>query len=142
MLCYSTPTNLDMDSSAYTKTGVTSFDSENGNVRMMIRQPDGRSLRSHGQPKPKNYIELAVVVLICFNIPLGVIAVVLSMKSNRDFEEGNFDSARIKGKISVIISVVGIITTISIIMLAIFWPLIVRGNTRSDNGFSQQEGPT
>ena len=100
------------------------YDTSGQTGRVLVTQPDGRALRDHGPNKPRNYIGLAVVVLVCFNPLLGIISVVFSVKSHKDFLQGKVSSARTKGQISFVASVIGIMITAGIVLGVIFWPVI------------------
>jgi hypothetical protein len=52
-------------------------------VQVVTTQPDGTTMTQHVPREPRNYMGLAVVVLVCFNIPFGIIAVILSVKANK-----------------------------------------------------------
>ena len=97
-------------------------------VQVVTTQPDGTTLAQHTPREPRNYMGLAVVVLVCFNIPFGIIAVILSVKANKDFQKGNNTQAKVKGKLSMVSSVIGIVSTMTAIFLVIFWPAIVPDN--------------
>lgn len=136
MLCYSSPTTdeVNIASQKYRVTPVRSNSvhytslkvSDQKCGRVIITQPDNCTLSQPLPPRTTNYIGLAVVVLICFNLPFGVIAVLLSIKSNKEFEAGNFEGGRYKGRLSMIVSVTGISITLVTIILVIFWPVIIR----------------
>ncbi|GAB1597317.1 hypothetical protein Ahia01_000008100 [Argonauta hians] len=137
MLCYSSPTTDEVNIAAkkYRVTPVRSNSvhytslqiSDQKYGRVIITQPDNNALnQTQPEPRTTNYIGLAVVVLICFNLPFGVIAVLLSIKSNKEFEAGNFEGGRYKGRLSMIVSVTGISITLVTIILMIFWPVIIR----------------
>ncbi|KAK7507244.1 hypothetical protein BaRGS_00001179 [Batillaria attramentaria] len=91
---------------------------------VVTTQPDGTNLSQHTPHGPRSYMGLAVVVLVCFNIPFGIVAVILSVKSNHDYQKGNCQGAKRKGKASMAVSVLGILSTMTAILLVIFWPAI------------------
>lgn len=128
MLCYSAPTAHDVElassrkKSFRTKSGDQKFIFEEDSGKVIISQPDGRALHQESPNKPRNYIGLAVVVLVCFNPPFGIIAILFSVKSNKDFLNGRFVTSRRKGKASCVFSVIGIVSTLTTIFTVIFWP--------------------
>lgn len=136
MLCYSAPPTADYewstDSHSTPKAKTSNYSNATYNPansrhsQVILTQPDGRALRQTYAGKPRNYIGLAVVVMVCFNPPLGLLATILSVKSNKDFEAGNFDTSRLKGKVSLTFSVLGILMSASIVLLVIFWPVFFR----------------
>ena len=138
MLCYSSPTVEEVDIATKKNRGVVAPARSNSaryssvksqhfdGGHVILTQPDGRALYQPAPPRTTNYIGLAVVVLLCFNLPFGIVAVFLSVKSNKDFEAGNMEAGRYKGRLSMIVSATGIVITLTTIMLAIFWPVIVR----------------
>ena len=97
-------------------------------TQVVTTQPDGQTLAQHTPREPRNYMGLAVVVLVCFNIPFGLVAVLLSVKASQDWQKGNSSLARVKGKASMMCSVLGIACTMTAIFLVIFWPAIVPDN--------------
>ncbi|KAK7112381.1 hypothetical protein V1264_011847 [Littorina saxatilis] len=139
MICYSAPASSEMEMSSVRKanhssasTATTTYYDRNHEEdwcsKVVTTQPDGMTLSQHTPREPRNYMGLAVVVLVCFNIPFGIIAVILSVKANKDFQKGNNSKARVKGKASMVFSVLGIVSTMTAIFLVIFWPAIVPDN--------------
>lgn len=132
MLCYSSPNTVDLEMTRVPKTSsgsgavVTYYDRnhEEDWCKVVTTQPDGSVLSQHIPHEPRSYLGLAVVVLVCFNIPFGILAVILSVKANRDYEKGDCTRARVKGKVSMVLSIVGIISTMTAVFLVIFWPAI------------------
>lgn len=128
MLCYSAPPTHDFDFTSDSKSLASRASYSAGTTarhsHVLITQPDGRALHKHTPDKHQNNLGLAIVVMLCFNPPFGIGAVILAMKSNNDMIAGEYNSARTKGKCSMFFSVVGILVTAVGILLAIFWPLI------------------
>ncbi|XP_076458478.1 uncharacterized protein LOC143292180 [Babylonia areolata] len=138
MICYSGQTGTDLEMSSFRKsntssaaTATTTYYDRNHEedwCKVVTTQPDGTTLAAHAPREPRNYMGLAVVVLVCFNIPFGLLAVLLSVKANQDFQKGNVSLARVKGKVSMMCSVLGIVSTMTAVFLVIFWPAIVPDN--------------
>ncbi|KAK6165274.1 hypothetical protein SNE40_022229 [Patella caerulea] len=132
MLCYSTPTQRDVEMATGKRPDRKSIyrqDSESGcgpggTGTVFLKQADGRFLEHPVPVRPGNYIGLAVVVSICFNPPFGIIAVILSVKSNRDYLAGHYRASRLKGKASMVVSIIGISLAVCILLIFLFLPLI------------------
>nr|KAG5714822.1 hypothetical protein BaRGS_000310 [Batillaria attramentaria] len=110
MICYSTPSGVDVEMSSVRKpkhsttTAPTTYYDRNHEedwCKVVTTQPDGTNLSQHTPHGPRSYMGLAVVVLVCFNIPFGIVAVILSVKSNHDYQKGNCQGAKRKGKASM-----------------------------------------
>lgn len=138
MICYSTPTTADVEmairkpkQSNVAGNGMQTYYDRNHEedwCKVVTTQPDGTNTTQHLPEEPRNYIGLAMVVLLCFNIPFGIAAVILSVKANQDFQKGNSTQARVKGKLSMALSVFGIVSTMTTVLLVIFWPAIAPDN--------------
>ena len=88
--------------------------------------------RSMGEPDPippygqfdmphQTYMVLAVVVSACFNLPIGLLALLVSVKSQNSFKEGNLDSGRAKARCSLVLSMTGIVVTVAVVMGVVFY---------------------
>ncbi|KAL8616070.1 hypothetical protein ACOMHN_064620 [Nucella lapillus] len=141
MICYSAPASSDVELSSMRKgthpplsstnsnaTNVTTYYDRNHEedwCKVVTTQPDGRNLAQAHPAEPRHYMGLAVVVLVCFNIPFGLLALLLSLRASKDFQKGHRSLARAKGKLSMVCSVLGIVSTMTAVFLIIFWPAIV-----------------
>lgn len=127
MLCYSAPATLDLSNEAAAGgTNDHPFYRDDSKVEFLT-PATGRSNQSD-RTKYNSYLDMAIIVLVCFNPLFGALSVYLSFKSNKDFEQGKLHGAHVKGKASLVISVCGIIISLLAIFLAIFLPLLLKGN--------------
>ena len=77
------------------------------------------------QPKPPNFLVLAIFVTLCCNLPLGIVAIVFAVLSDNAYGDGDLEGARSKGKIAMIISIVGVLLTIVIIIIVVVYVVVV-----------------
>ncbi|XP_013380503.1 transmembrane protein 233 [Lingula anatina] len=79
------------------------------------------------QIKPPNYLGLSIFVLLCCNLPLGIIALVFSILSDSDYGAGDVEGARSKGKVAMGLSIAGMVTTIIavVVVLVYYFAVIV-----------------
>ncbi|XP_013383691.1 tumor suppressor candidate 5 homolog [Lingula anatina] len=78
-------------------------------------------------PRPSSYLGLAIFVTICCNLPIGIIAIIVSLCSGCAADENNMDSARLRGKISMGLSITGIILTIGgAIAVILYFTVLVK----------------
>ena len=75
--------------------------------------------------KSENNLEMALIVLLCFNPIFGCFAVTLSFSARKDFRIGRVTSGNRKVKVSLICCIAGIITSVVSIFAAIFLPKIM-----------------
>lgn len=78
--------------------------------------------------KPANFFNLALLVTVCCNPPLGTGALVFSVLSNRDFANGDITSARRKGCISQWLSIVGIVMTFILAIFVLVYFILIMPN--------------
>ncbi|OAF66248.1 Tumor suppressor candidate 5, partial [Intoshia linei] len=71
--------------------------------------------------RPTNYLVLAIIVTICCNLPFGIIAIIFSVLSSQEADKNNMDNARKNGKISLGMSVAGIVVSIIIIIIIVVY---------------------
>ena len=94
--------------------------------------PDGQPVGQHTtvvvqqrDPKPPNFLVLAIFTTICCNLPLGIVAIILSVLSDNAYGDGDMEGARKKGKISMILSIIGILLTLIIIIIIIIYVFVI-----------------
>lgn len=66
---------------------------------------------------PQTYLVLAMTVAICFNCPFGCTAAMFSMSSVTAFRKGDTAGAKKRARISLILSVLGIISTMVVVVV-------------------------
>ncbi|CAH1779077.1 unnamed protein product [Owenia fusiformis] len=120
----------------YTKDGYTPVTVQPGATHTTIIQTTVR---------PSDYLAFAVFSCICCNAILGVVAIIFSCLSRGDADNGELDAARTKGKISLAMSLIGLISTIIIVAILIVvyvvLPLVMVKNLSvqlSESGFNME----
>ena len=79
---------------------------------------------------PDTNLTLACLVCLCFNIPLGLVAMYLSISAARFYRDGDPKQGERKAKCSVIISLFSIVTTVLLVMSYVLWITIETQNKR------------
>jgi len=93
-------------------------------------KPKGSSIIAHSAFVPDTNLTLACLVCICFNLPLGVIAMYMSLSAARLYRDGHPKQGERKAKCSVIISLFSIVTTVLLVMSYVLWVVIQTQNKR------------
>ncbi|CAH1788091.1 unnamed protein product [Owenia fusiformis] len=75
--------------------------------------------------RPSSYLILAIFTTICCNLVFGIIAIIFSVMSSSSADNGDLEGARSKGKISMILSIVGIVITVLIIVFIIIYFTVI-----------------
>lgn len=70
---------------------------------------------------PDTHIALAWLVTLCFNIPLGVLAICMSMKAAKMYIEGKRKQGRHYTKLSLYASLAGIVFTVVTVMSVVLY---------------------
>ncbi|CAH1788451.1 unnamed protein product [Owenia fusiformis] len=65
---------------------------------------------------PETYLTVAVVVTLCFNCPVGIVAMLFSFASFSSFQKGEQKEAIKQGRISCLISIFGMVLTIFVVI--------------------------
>lgn len=78
--------------------------------------------------KPANFFNLALLVTVCCNPPLGASALVFSVLSNRDFANGDITAARQKGHIAQWLSIIGIALTFVFAIFVLVYFVVIMPN--------------
>ncbi len=68
-----------------------------------------------------NYMGLSILVIICFNCPVGLIALLFSMSAESDYETGHTQSGHIKSYVSLMFNMMGIIITVVVMVAVVFY---------------------
>ncbi|XP_013411375.1 uncharacterized protein LOC106174378 [Lingula anatina] len=85
-------------------------------------QIDGPPVVVRGEKAPENGLCLALCVCCCFNCPFGVVALCLSYLSSMEFKLGSVDKAKMYGKMSLAMSITGIIVlAVTAILVSSVW---------------------
>ncbi|GAB1609935.1 hypothetical protein Ahia01_001279400, partial [Argonauta hians] len=64
---------------------------------------------------------LSLFVLICFNLPFGLLATMFSLMAGSAFREGKKKRAKCHSRTSMVISLLGIASTAALVMCVIFF---------------------
>ncbi|OAF67078.1 hypothetical protein A3Q56_05199 [Intoshia linei] len=77
------------------------------------------------QSRPENYLVLAIIVAMCCNALFGVIAVIYSILSNGDADRNNIIESKRKAKLSLKLSIAGIVIgVITIIFVIVYYTVL------------------
>ena len=79
---------------------------------------------------PDTNLTLACLVFFCFNLPLGAIAMYLSLSAAKAYRDGEEKVGEKKAKYSVLVSLFSIVSTVLIVMSIVLWVVIDRQNKR------------
>lgn len=80
---------------------------------------------------PDTNLTLACLVCLCFNLPLGALAMYMSLSAARLYRDGNTNKGEKHAQCSVLISLFSIVTTVLIVMSIVLWIVINNQNERS-----------
>lgn len=80
-------------------------------------------------PRPSSYLGLAIFVTICCNLLFGIIAIIFSVMSSSAADEGNMETARSNGKVSMGLSIAGILITIVVIIIIVVYVTVFATKT-------------
>ena len=69
----------------------------------------------------QTYMVLSVVVSVCFNLPVGLLAFFVSVKSSDSFQSGDIPGGRVRARCSLVLSMLGIVMTVTIVMAVVFY---------------------
>ena len=73
---------------------------------------------------PDTNLTLATLVCLCFNFPLGAIAMYLSLTAAKAYRDGNSDRGEFRAKASVLLSLFSIVSTVLIVMSIVLWIVV------------------
>jgi hypothetical protein len=80
---------------------------------------------------PDTNLPLACLVCLCFNFPLGVVAMYLSLSAARFYRDGNVVKGEKRAKLSVLLSLFSIVTTVLIVTAIVVWIVVDKQNKRA-----------
>lgn len=91
-----------------------------------------KSTTEHKPPTyvPDTNLPLACLVCLCFNLPLGALAMYLSLSAARLYRDGDEKNGEKRAKCSVLLSLFSIVTTVLIVMSIVLWIVIDDQNKR------------
>ena len=79
------------------------------------------------QPRPNNYLALAIISTIICCLPLGIVSIIYSTKVNTAYDAGNYDeamrnskNAKTWGIVSVAVALAGLVIYLLIFGFAFF----------------------
>ena len=70
----------------------------------------GISRRKH---KPESYILLSLIVTVCFNLPVGLCAVLLSFQAHKAFQRQDKKTGQCRARCALVTSMFGIVVTVA-----------------------------
>ena len=79
---------------------------------------------------PDTNLPLACLVSLCFNLPLGLVAMYLSLTAARCYRDGDPVAGECRAKASVLISLFSIISTVLVVMSFVLWVVIEKQAVR------------
>lgn len=107
--------------------------------------PTGKSAKyrlSESRTTAPNYLSLALFVTLC-NCPFGCVAILFAILSKRQHLSGDIDGARRKGSISKWLSIIGITSTLLLIIILLVYKFVIVPNTVVDlKALANQLHPT
>mgnify|MGYP000181579618 FL=1 len=93
-------------------------------------QPKGTN-SSHTTYVPDTNLTLACLVCLCFNMPIGAIAMYFSLSAARHYRDGDAKKGENFTKYSVYLSLFSIITTVLIVMAYVLWVVLESQDKRN-----------
>lgn len=97
---------------------------------------------SESRNTPPNYLSLALFVTLC-NCPFGCIAILFAILSKRQYFSGDIEDAKRKGSISKWLSIIGITSTLLLIVILLVYKFVIVPNTVVDlKALANQLHPT
>lgn len=89
----------------------------------------------NNKSKPKGYgtdtnLTLACLVFFCFNLPMGAVAMYLSLSAAKAYRDGEEKVGEKKAKYSVFVSLFSIVTTVLVVMAIVLWVVVDSQNRR------------
>lgn len=79
---------------------------------------------------PDTNFTLATLVCLCFNLPLGAIAMYLSLTAARAYRDGKNEKGDVRANASVMLSLFSIVSTVLIVMSIVLWIVVEAQSTR------------
>ena len=93
----------------------------NGKVVKNHKKPESSDTpRSHIN-QPETYFVLSSVVTVCFNCPLGMIALFCSWDAKRAFDRGDMKIGRGRAKWAFFLSMFSMVLTVGVVMAVVFY---------------------
>lgn len=79
---------------------------------------------------PDTNLTLATLVCLCFNLPLGAIAMYLSLTAAKAYRDGKNDKGDFRANASVLLSLFSIVSTVLIVMSIVLWIVVSEQSKR------------
>jgi hypothetical protein len=89
-----------------------------------------RNTQKHAGYVPDTNLPLACLVCLCFNFPIGIVAMFLSLSAARLYRDGKVEKGERRAKLSVCLSLISIVTTVLIVMAIVLWIAVADQNER------------
>ena len=95
-----------------------------------IKESKNSQTQQHTTYVPDTNLPLACLVCLCFNLPLGAVAMYLSLSAARLYRDGNVHKGKRRAHFSVLLSLFSIVTTVLIVMAVVLWIVVDDQNKR------------
>ncbi len=94
-----------------------------------------RTVSGVNTPSSKHFVLVLIQLFLLF---AGIIAIIFSVLSSSAADEGDMEAAKVKGKISLAISLIGMLITILSIVIVIVYIVVLAKKTVDtyDNAYS------
>lgn len=111
----------------YAAPGMQHMQQMSTNTTVIMGQPAPTStvIIQQPPPRPSNYLVLAIFVTLCCNAVCGIIAIVFSVMSSSAADSEDLDEAKKYGKVSMWLSVAGIISTVLLVVFIIIYFTVI-----------------
>ena len=70
---------------------------------------------------PDTNLTLAALTCLCFNLPIGAIAMYLSLTAAKAYRDGKNDRGDFRANASVLLSLFSIVSTVLVVMSIVLW---------------------
>ncbi|XP_041374802.1 uncharacterized protein LOC121387678 [Gigantopelta aegis] len=94
-------------------------DPDEQTIERSERSPPGQTLTIHEVPNTN--ILVACLITVCFNLPLGVLAIYYSLMAAKAYRDGMRKKGARRARISMWISLLAIVVTVLIVMSVVLW---------------------
>jgi hypothetical protein len=75
----------------------------------------------HKVNRPETYFVLSSVVTVCFNLPIGILALLCSWRALQSFQNGDMKTGRKQAKWAFCLSMFAMVLTVCLVMTLVFY---------------------
>ena len=101
-----------------------------GSPETEVEEKEKSRTQQHTMYVPDTNLPLACLVCLCFNLPLGAVAMYLSLSAARLYRDGKVEKGKRRAHFSVFLSLFSIVTTVLIVMAIVLWIVVNDENQR------------